>query len=130
MLEKIAIEHVKKHRVDCVIILNDRFSDVIKPLVSELRSRDFLFAATDCIGYLLNDLIEVYLFLRFWLCFLDNIDESDVGSIEEIVRCLFLCYKTITHTYIYQLKVISQYFLIFFSKTHNFFNQTFLLYMN
>ena len=130
MLKQIAVEYVKKHRVDCIIILNDSFSDVIKPLVSKFRYRYFLFAATYCIEYLLNDLIKVYLFLHFGLCLLDNINESDVGGIEEVVRGFFLCYKTIAHTYIYQLKVISHYFWIFISETHKFFNQTFLLYMN
>ncbi len=130
MLEEIAVENVKKHRVNCVIILNNSFSDVMKPLVSELRSRYLLFATTYCIGYLLNYLIKIDLFLHLWLCFLDNINKSDIGSVEEVVRSFLFRNNSITHTYIYQLKVVSHYLWIFFSNINNFFNITFLLYMD
>jgi hypothetical protein len=63
MLQKIAIEYIIKHGVNGIVILNNRFGDVIKPLICELRGWHFLIAATNSKGDLFYQLIKKYLFL-------------------------------------------------------------------
>ena len=127
VLQQIAIEYIIKHGVNGVITLNYRLGDVVKPLVCELRSWYFLFNATDCICYLLYDLIQKDLFLYFWFSCLDKVNKSDVGGIEEVKRSLFFSDYVITHANIYELKVVSHYFWIFFTHFNNFVNHFFFL---